>query len=127
MSQERESENVFLMIMKGDTITVLTTLSLILLFAIVIKVSLLDSSVIKWVNQFLKIISIFVGVFFSIKGRLGFLKGGLVGLFSTVIIFIVFAFMGGDLTAGSTIIDSIFGAFIGAIVGVLAVNRKRAN
>lgn len=127
MSQERESENVFLMIMKGVTITVLTTLSLILLFAIVIKVSLLDSSVIKWVNQFLKIISIFVGVFFSIKGRLGFLKGGLVGLFSTVIIFIVFAFMGGDITAGSTIIDSIFGAFIGAIVGVLAVNRKRAN
>ncbi len=127
MSQERESENVFLMIMKGVTITVLTTLSLILLFAIVIKVSLLDSSVIKWVNQFLKIISIFVGVFFSIKGRLGFLKGGLVGLFSTVIIFIVFAFMGGELTAGSTIIDSIFGAFIGAIVGVLAVNRKRAN
>ena len=104
MSQERESENVFLMIMKGVTITVLKTLSLILLFAIVIKVSLLDSSVIKWVNQFLKIVSIFVGVFFSIKGRLGFLKGGLVGLFSTVIIFIVFAFMGGDLTAGSTII-----------------------
>jgi putative membrane protein (TIGR04086 family) len=127
MRQERESENVFLMIMKGVTITMLTTLSLILLFAIVIKVSLLDSSVIKWVNQFLKIISIFVGVFFSIKGRLGFLKGGLVGLFSTVIIFIVFAFMGGDLTAGSTIIDSVFGAFIGAIVGVLAVNRKRAN
>jgi putative membrane protein (TIGR04086 family) len=124
MSKEREENNVFLMILKGVTTTVLVTLSLILLFALVVKVAQLNGSVIKWVNQFLKIISIFIGVFFSVKGSLGLLKGGLIGVFSTVITFIVFAFMGGSISSSSVIIDSLFGGLTGAIVGIMAVNRK---
>ena len=127
MGQERVDDGIFLMILKGITITVLTALSLILLFAIVVKVASLDESLIKWINQFLKTISIFTGVFFSIKGNLGFLKGALVGLFSIIIIFIVFAFMGGSISTSSVIIDSLFGVIVGAIVGVVAVNRKHTD
>ena len=127
MGQERVDDGIFLMILKGITITVLTALSLILLFAIVGKVASLDESLIKWINQFLKTISIFTGVFFSIKGNLGFLKGALVGLFSIIIIFIVFAFMGGSISTSSVIIDSLFGVIVGAIVGVVAVNRKHTD
>lgn len=125
MSSNVEESNFFLMILKGVTLTIVATLSCILLFALVVKLAMLDYVVIKWVNQFLKIFSVFIGVFFSIKGKMGFVKGALVGFLSSLVTLAIFALMGSEsVTFLRFVIDTLFYVVIGAICGVLAVNRK---
>ena len=125
MQENTQNDNTFSMLLKGVTLTILVTLSCILIFALIVKWAMPSQSVIKGINQFLKIFSIFIGVFFSIRGRLGFLKGGLVGLFSTVLTFVLFALVGGEkVSVGAFFIDCVFGLIVGAVCGVIAVNRK---
>ena len=125
MSSNDQENNVFLMIIKGVTLTIVTTLSCILLFALVVKLAMLENGVIKWVNQFLKIFSVFIGVFFSVKGNLGFLKGGLIGLASSLLTIMLFALMGSESVSFLRLfIDTLFYVIIGALFGVLAVNRR---
>lgn len=103
----------------------LVTLVCILLFALVVKLACLGTGVIKGVNQFLKVFSIFIGVFFTVKGKFGFLKGAIIGLFSTVLTFLLFALIGNGVVSPATFfIDGLFGAIIGLVCGVIAVQRK---
>lgn len=125
MSSKGQEHNSFLMISKGVVSTILVTLICILLFALVVKISTLSSQVIKWVNQFLKIFALFVGIFFTIKGKIGFLKGAIVGLVSTLITFLLFKLISGHSASFlSILLECVFCSIIGAIFGVLAVNRK---
>lgn len=125
MSENGQNDNVFLMLLRGVTLTILVTLSCILIFAIIVRFAMPNESIIKGVNQFLKVFSIFIGVFFSVKGKLGFLKGGIVGIFSTVLTFVLFSLVGGEsVSAGAFFIDSLFGLIVGAVCGIIAVNRK---
>ena len=121
----KDDANVFLMVIKGVTLTVLISLICVLVFALIVKFTSLSYAVIKGVNQFLKIFSIFIGTFFSVKGKLGFVKGALVGLFSTVITLILFSLIGGEgVSQASFFIDTLFGTIIGLVCGVIAVQRK---
>lgn len=125
MSSTKREDGAFLMISKGVITTILITLICILVFALVVKLACLNSSVIKWVNQFLKIFSLFIGVFFSIKGKLGFVKGGVVGIVSTLITFLLFALISGQTVGVATFfIEVVFSLIIGAVFGIIAVNRK---
>ena len=125
MQSNHIEQGGFLSIMKGILVTVIVNLSFVLLFSLVIKISLLGVNVIKWVNQFLKIISVFVGVFFTVKESKGFIKGCAVGLFSSVITFLLFALIGGESASFlSFFLDTLFCLIIGGIVGIMAVNRK---
>ncbi len=125
MSSKEKHHNSFLMISKGVVSTILVTLICVLLFALVVKISTMPSQVIKWVNQFLKIFALFIGVFFTIKGKVGFIKGGVVGLVSTLITFLLFKLISGQsATFLSVFLECVFCSLIGAIFGVLAVNRK---
>lgn len=125
MQSNHIEQGGFLSIMKGILITVIVNLSFVLLFSLVIKISLLGVSVIKWVNQFLKIISVFIGVFFTVKESKGFIKGSAVGLFSSVITFLLFALIGGESASFlSFFLDTLFCLIVGGIVGIMAVNRK---
>jgi putative membrane protein (TIGR04086 family) len=125
MSENGQNDNVFLMLLRGVTLTILVTLLCILIFAIIVRFAMPNESIIKGVNQFLKVFSIFIGVFFSVKGKLGFLKGGIVGIFSTVLTFVLFSLVGGEsVSAGAFFIDSLFGLIVGAVCGIIAVNRK---
>ena len=72
-----------------------------------------------------KIFAIFIGVFLSVKGTGGLAKGSVIGGLSTIIIFIIFAFISGQRVSALTfIVDLIFGLLVGAIIGVMAVNRR---
>lgn len=98
----------------------------ILIFAGIIKIACLSDGVIKPVNQFIKILSVFLGCFFSVRGKLGFLKGGLVGAIGMAITYLVFSLIGGQISFGGTfVLDLLFGLVVGIISGIVAVNLKK--
>ena len=63
---------------------------------------------------------------FFIRGKLGLIKGAILGLLTTIITYLLFSlFCGGISFNGSFILDIIFTAIIGGISGILAVNMKK--
>lgn len=118
--------NFFKMTVKGVCLGVIFTLLCVLIFALVIKLASLPVSVIKPVNQFIKVMGVFVGCFFSLKGKKGFLKGAICGLLIFLITYLVFALISGtQIFNGKFFIDLIFAVVSGVISGSVAVNIKK--
>ena len=124
--RENSKENGFMLsIIKGTFTAIIITLIGVLIFAGVVKIAYLKSGVIKAVNQFIKVLSVFLGCFFHVKGRGGLLKGGLLGCFTAIITYLVFAFIGGETSFGVPfVLDLVFQLIIGAIAGIIIVNLK---
>ncbi|MBQ9734653.1 MAG: TIGR04086 family membrane protein [Clostridia bacterium] len=112
-------------VIKGTATAIIVTLIGVLIFAAIVKFALLGSSVIKAVNQFIKILSIFLGCNFSIRGRQGLIRGMLIGVLSTVITHLLFALFGGQANFDyHFFLDVLFGLILGAISGIIVVNVK---
>lgn len=125
MQNTGEGKSVFGSLVKGCLASVIITLVSVLLFAIIVKVACLNSGAIKAVNQFIKVLSVFLACFFTVKGKGGIFKGGIIGAVSAVITYLVFALIGGELSFGLPfVIDIIFQLVVGAISGIIAVNVK---
>jgi putative membrane protein (TIGR04086 family) len=111
---------------KATGISLIFTLAAVLVFAFIIKIFSLNTEVIKPVNQFLKVISIFTGCYFSLSGRKGWLKGLITGLFVILLTYFIFAIISGSIEFNwSVIVEIIFGSIIGAISGIITVNLKK--
>ena len=124
--QEESQGSFFSVVLKGISVALTVTLIGVFIFAFVIKIACLNSGVIKAVNQFIKILSIFLACNFSIKSKGGFVKGAIIGLLSTLVTYLIFALMGsGANFDGSFILDLVFGLIVGAISGTITVNLKR--
>ncbi len=115
-----------IMVLKGALISLIVALVGVLIFSGVVKLAYLSANVIKPVNQFIKILALFLGCFFSVRGKMGYLKGGLVGVLATVLIFLTFSIIGGELSFGIPfLIDLLLGVIVGAISGIITVNVKK--
>ena len=126
--QQTESERtpIFGEIGKATGISLIFTLAAVLVFAFIIKLVSLDSGAIKPVNQFLKVISIFTGCYFSLNGRKGWLKGMITGLLVVVLTYFIFAIISGSIEFNvSVFLEVIFGCIIGGISGIITVNLKK--
>ena len=125
MSKDREN-GFFRSVIKGVFSTIIITLVSVLIFGVVIKFATLNGGVIKAVNQFIKMVSIFLGCMISVRGNAGLLKGGLTGILSTVAVYLIFSVLCGETNFGlAFILDLIFGLIIGAISGIISVNTKK--
>ena len=125
MSQNAEGKNFFVLIFKSVILSVLITLLSVIVFAFIVKRAGLTTTVIKSVNQFIKTVSVFVGCFFVIKGRLGVVKGAVSGaLYALIIALLFFLFSKTSYPTFSLAIEVAFCLIIGAISGVVAVNKK---
>ncbi len=124
---ENIKSNGFIMeIVKGVSTVIIITLSSVLIFAGVVKLATLNSTVIKAVNQFIKIVSVFLGCTFTVKQGKGLIKGIIIGIISTVITYLLFALIGGGVSFGlSFLIDVILGIVVGGTAGVISVNFKK--
>lgn len=114
-------------IFKGAIIAVSITLVLILLFAILIKIANIPDSVITPVNQVIKIVSIFVGCFLTLKKypQKGLITGASIGAVYTILAFLVFSLLGGTFSINlSFLSDLFFSLIIGGLCGIFAVNKK---
>ena len=113
-------------IIKGALCAVIITLFSVLIFAFIVKFALLNTGVVKAVNQFIKIISILLGCAFFVRGNMGLVKGVILGSLTTLLTYLLFSLFGAGISFnGSFILDLIFTAIIGGISGILAVNIKK--
>jgi len=124
----RENNGGFLSgIIKGVLTSIIITLVGILIFAFIVKFALLDQSVIKSVNQFIKILSIFLGCVTAIRGSFGAIKGGIIGVTWALLTYLLFALFGQDVSLGlGLVLDIAFGLIVGMISGVISVNVKKS-
>lgn len=114
-----------LKILKSALICVLISLGLILIFAISLKFIDISDVVIKIINQVIKIISIFFGVFFcqkTDKSR-GLIKGILIGVIYSIFAYFVFSILNSKISFGlCNILDMLFSAIFGGICGIFCAN-----
>ncbi len=122
---KEQSRGLFSCVIKGCLITVICSLIAIFIFAFVIKFAYLNGSVIKIVNQFIKVFAILVGCLFALDGKLGLIKGSLVGVLSSFIIYLVLTMLSGNIDWGAAfIVEILFSLIVGGISGIIAVNMK---
>lgn len=116
-------------IAKGTLIALCISLVLVLVFAFLLKFTNISDSAINPINQVIKGISIFLGVFIGLKKckELGLVSGLLIGFIYTLLAFLVFSILSGSFVFDLTLLtDSVFGAVIGAICGIISVNIKKS-
>lgn len=116
-------------VIKGGVIGLFVALVGILLFAFVLRFTSVSDKIITPVNQVIKGISIFFGVFLGLKGhkKAGLFKGLLIGLTFTLIAFVTFSVLDGAFVFDKTFVnDLFFGGVIGAICGIISVNLKKS-
>lgn len=112
-------------VIKGSLIAVAISLVGILFFAFLIKLFGIADGWLKPINQVIKAISIFIGVFLGLKNdnEKGLVKGLIIGLAYTFVAFVVFSILNGKFNFDKTLLtDVLFGGITGAICGVIAVN-----
>ena len=108
-----ENTGFFSGIIKGALTAVIITLVGVLIFAGITKFTLFNNGVIKAVNQFIKILAIFLGCSFCIRGKGGLLRGAVLALFATVLTYSLFSlFCGQSAFNQNFLFDLIFCAKI---------------
>ena len=123
-----EKVPLFVSVLKGSLIALSFCLISILIFAFVLRTFTVSDSVIRPVNQAIKIISILFGVFLGLKksNDMGLISGLCIGLLFTIISFVSFSILDGNFEFGISLLnDCLFGSIIGGICGIIAVNFKK--
>ena len=114
------------MIVGGVLKGLIVSLLAVLVFSFIVKQCSPGDGVIRAVNQFIKSLAVFIGCFFSLRGRFGWLKGAITGLFVFVLTYLVFALVAGTrLFDKGFLIDLLFGTAIGLIFGIISVNVRK--
>ena len=123
--KDNKPPSVVLTTIKGSMLSVAASLILVLLFAFALKYIAIPVTAIRPVNQAIKGISVFIGVFLALRRvkQMGFVHGMLIGLAYTALAFVVFSILDGGFVFSRTLVnDLLFSGIIGAICGILAVN-----
>jgi len=126
--KEKKDSNFVLAIIKGSLIALCTSFIGILIFAFLLKFTNISDKFITPINEVIKGVSIFFGVFIGFKRekKLGLIGGFLIGLIFTILAFISFSLLGGGFNFDLTLLyDTIFGGILGGICGVICVNIKK--
>lgn len=112
--------------LKGIVVALLFSVVAVLIFAFLLSAFNITSSVIKPVNVFIKIVSVFLGVLVSVRGEKGLLKGAILGAIIIALSLLLFRIIGGEQTVSSGIIwELLLGTALGAIAGIFSVNLKK--
>jgi putative membrane protein (TIGR04086 family) len=126
--EKQKDNSVFLGILKGSLLALTFSLLGVLIFAFVLRFVPLADSVISPVNQVIKGVSILLGTLFGLKKtkEMGLISGLLIGFFYTALAFLTFSILDGQFKFSTVVLnDLLFGAIIGAICGIIAVNIRR--
>ncbi|MBR2334454.1 MAG: TIGR04086 family membrane protein [Clostridia bacterium] len=108
---------------RGVLLSLLFSLLLVLVFALIIRWADLDEKTIIPVNYAIKFLSLFLGVMIGFKNRKnGILKGAIVGLIFILLTFLIFSAMNGFKDVKFNWLDLAFSPLGGAIIGVIRVN-----
>jgi len=121
-------QNIILQLTKGTFWALSFALLAILIFAFVIKYTSISDTAIQPINQVIKALSILVGCFVfgkKIKTK-GWMWGALIGVFFTILAYIIFSILDGSFSLSITLLyDVIFGAIMGMLAGVIAISLRK--
>jgi len=122
-----KTQNNFLNFLVAQTISIVATLLLILVFALSIKLFEMPDTCITPINYLIKAICISLGVWFLTKDKTsGLKKGFLHGALYITIAFIVFSILNKTFILSlSLLIEILLGALVGGIIGILLVNIRK--
>ena len=85
----------------------------------------IPNEVIKPVNYLIKVLAVFIGCFFAVKGENGLIKGVIYGAIITIVSFLFFSLLSGSFSLDLNFLwDLLLGIAVGGISGIVAVNRK---
>ncbi|MBR2341176.1 MAG: TIGR04086 family membrane protein, partial [Clostridia bacterium] len=88
-------------------------------------ITALPDKLILPINLTIKAVSVFVGCVCSLRGQRGWLRGIAVGLAFTCLSGLLFGLVGGGFAfTWLLIVEILFGAVIGALSGMFAVNLR---
>ena len=112
-------------IVKSSLIAVVSSLVLILVFAIIIKFTGIEDKIIL-INMVIKSLSVVIGILFGIKNaRLGAVKGLASGVLFVLVTYILFAIINLDGKIDlMMVIDSLIIMAESLVSGIIAVNIK---
>ncbi|MBQ9081551.1 MAG: TIGR04086 family membrane protein [Clostridia bacterium] len=126
MQEQGGLKSVLIEVGKAVGVAVAFCLVAVLVFAFIIKVAALPSSVITPVNQVIKAAAIFLGCAVGLSNSKGWLKGGIAGVLSVIFAYIIFSLVGGGFSWSVTLLlELLFGLLAGVISGVVAVNMHK--
>ena len=114
---------------KATLVSFILTFALIIIFAFVIKWASIDDKYITPVNMAIKAISIFIGsIVLTKNSSKGLIQGLIFAGIYTILAFSIFSILAGKLTLGLGLAaDLAFGCVVGAIGGMIGVNRKKKD
>lgn len=117
----------FLPYLLAATISIITSLILIIIFAITIKWFSLSDAVITPVNMAIKGISLLFGLIYLLKDKHnGLVKGIILGCTYFVASFLLFSVLAGTFNVGvGLLIDFIYIILISSLLGIILVNIKK--
>ena len=112
-------------LVKAVLISLIFSCVSILIFALVLYLFSIPNEAVKPVNCLIKVLAVFIGCFFSIKGEKGLTKGLIYGGIITVTAFLFFSLLGGEFTFGISFLwEVLLGLTVGAVAGIVTVNKK---
>ena len=111
---------------KACVISLIITLVLILVFALILKFTSVPNSAIAPINMMIKAISVAIGaIILTRNGERGMIRGAILGLIFSIVSFVVFSIMVGSFSINIGLVaDIAFSAIVGAVVGIISVNRR---
>ena len=108
-------------IIKGTLVSVCVLLAGVLLFALVYSFAGFNNSVVKPVNQVIKVLAVFIGVI-KVRGERGLLRGAIVGAASITLSYLLFALISGSNLFGTGFFSTFFSGWLPA--GFRALSRQ---
>ena len=118
----KNNANFILGLLKSTILGVIVSIVLVLLLAFLLKFVELSDNVITIIDEFIKIISIFVATINLVKKSPYKIlyKSALLGVVYTLFTFIVFSALRGSYNFGAgLIVDIVLGAVIGVIIAII--------
>jgi putative membrane protein (TIGR04086 family) len=111
--------------LKGTLISMIFTIAVILLFALIIKETGLSDNVIGPVNQVIKIAGIVAASYFAVKGLADkqWLCGGITGIMYMLLSYLIFSLIEGMFGKIALLFsDLLMGMLIGLVFAIIAAN-----
>ena len=120
---QQTQSSFFFQILKGGVLSFFFSILFAFIFSLILLLFSIPNSVILPVNQTLKVLSIALSVFLSVRDEKGWLKGAIIGVIATMLTTFAFSFLGGGLSLSWLIFaEMAYCALSGAVMGMVCVN-----
>ncbi|MEG1527668.1 MAG: TIGR04086 family membrane protein [Clostridia bacterium] len=96
---------------------------LVLLLALIVKLTQMSSNALPIINQVIKGVSVIAGTIIGIRGSKGLYKGALGAILFVIFTTIIFALLGGKFDWKQIGLDVIMCVLLGGVVGAIRSNK----